>query len=299
MYYGLNNLLDGVNNMSLIKLNFISFREISAHLTLRLELAQSLGATLRVAECLKSLCYMDLERWKLDDCEIKLQGIEQILDIEAFGLSMKSKCDEFRDERANTISSLRRMDVDDPVRDVMEDNASPILRKKIFVPPEFMLHDKCECYRCLNIPYQYLIFSCTFIRAQMYALKKYSLLALQHYQGTLDVREKVLARENKRIVRKNDNKFGKYYRWRKYYTTVDYVMMLIDFSKFVMHHETEPREMEAMEIAFEAINICRKNNLQTHPVFTMANELLFSYRLQKLDPSFKGKGKQIFIHKIN
>ncbi|XP_043467661.1 uncharacterized protein LOC122501934 [Leptopilina heterotoma] len=288
MYYGLNNLLDGVNNMSLIKLNFISFREISAHLTLRLELAQSLGATLRVAECLKSLCYVDLKRWKLDDCEVKLQGIEQILDVEAFGLSMKTKSNEFRDERANTICSSRRMDVDDPVRDVMEDNASPILRKKIFVPPEFMLHDKCECYRCLNIPYQHLIFSCTFIRAQMYALKKYSLLALQHYQGALDVRAKVLARENKRILKKNDDKFGKYYHWRKYYTTVDYVMMLIDFSKFLMYHETEPREMDAMEIAFEAINICQKYNLQTHPVFTAANELLFSYRLQKLDPSFKG-----------
>ena len=275
---------------------FISFREISAHLTLRLELAQSLGATLRVAECLKSLCFIDLSRLKLNDCEVKLQGLEQILDVEGFGLSMKNKCPTSI-FRSNIVLSPRHMDVDDPLRDVIQNEASPILRKKIFVPPEFMLHDNCSCYRCENIPYQYLVFSSTHIRAQIYALKNYSSVALQHFHGAFEVRRKLLEKEESRIVKKSQDSM-KLHSWQKYYSMVDYVSFLLDFSKFIMEYKI-PRVMEAVEVALEAINICKVYNLETHPVYFATEELVFQYRFQNIRNSIHGKLDFCILIKLN
>ena len=257
--------------------------EISAHLTFQLELAQSLGATLRVAECLKSLCLIDLSRVKLNDCEIKLQGLEQILDVEGFGLSMKNKSSK---HRLNIVTTSQYVDVDDPVRDVMQNEASPILGKKIFVPPEFVLHENCNCYRCKHIPYQYLVFSSSHIRAQMYALRSYSSAALQHFHGALEVRKKLLEKEESRILKESRNSL-KRHPWNKYYSMVDYVVFLLDFSKFIMGYKI-PREKEAMEIALEAVNICRVYNLETHPVYYAAVELIFQYRFQNLKDEIHG-----------
>lgn len=82
--------------------SLISYREVSSHLIYGMKVAQMLGMTLRIAEFLKYLCYIDLLRGKIEECEIKLQDLEHILCLENFQKSMKMKIKD----QANTEVKL-------------------------------------------------------------------------------------------------------------------------------------------------------------------------------------------------
>ncbi|XP_014488784.1 PREDICTED: uncharacterized protein LOC106751968 isoform X2 [Dinoponera quadriceps] len=176
-------------NLSMRVNHLLSFRDICAHLVRRVKSAQSLGAVMRTAELLKSLCYIDLSRTKLDDCEVKLQGLEHMLDIETFQLSMNSKPSAVEVSGHLAVSPAR---IVDPVRDVPQRDASPVLGKKVFDLPKFALHGKnCDCYKCENASYQYLVFTTTYIRAQLYALQCHNTVALDHFYGAFKIRQKL------------------------------------------------------------------------------------------------------------
>jgi hypothetical protein len=74
--------------------SLLSFRDVTAHLTYGLKVAQSFGMTLRIAQFLKYFCYIDLLRVQTENCEVRLQDLEHILCLEQFNVSMKAKFQE-------------------------------------------------------------------------------------------------------------------------------------------------------------------------------------------------------------
>jgi len=178
-----------------MKINsLLSSRGISPDLVRRLKSAQSLGAVMRTAELLKTLCYIDLSRSQLNDCEVKLQGLEHVLDMETFQLSMNSKLIQTLSTHLATPTRFV-----DPVRDISEHNTSPVLTKQVFGLPKFVLHVDCDCYKCGNLSYRYLVFATTYIRAQLCVLQNQDSAALDYFHGAFKIRQKLFGEKRGRI----------------------------------------------------------------------------------------------------
>ncbi|TGZ50751.1 uncharacterized protein [Temnothorax longispinosus] len=259
-------------NLSLRINSLLSFRGISPDLVRLLKSAQSLNAMLRTAELLKSLCYIDLSRLQLDDCEVKLQGLEHMLNIETFQLSMESKSVE----APFTYLAVTPTKIGDPVRDMSQYGASPELGKKVFDLPKFTLHTDCDCYKCGNVSYQYMVFATTYIRAQLYALQNHTAAALDHFHGAFEIRRK-LFEEEKSVLPENwpcDEIGVKRFSWQIRFYIIDYIQLLIDFCYF-LKTKVASRQKDAFDITNLAINICCKYTLERHPVYKTAKELAF------------------------
>lgn len=274
-------------NLSMRVNHLLSFREISAHLVRRVKSAQSLGAVMRTAELLKSLCYIDLSRAKLDDCEVKLQGLEHMLDIETFQLSMKLQ----PNLDASTHLAVSPVRIVDPVRDVPQRDASPVLGKKVFDLPKFALHKNCNCYKCENASYQYLVFTTTYIRAQLYALQCDNTMALDHFYGAFKIRQKLFGEEETVLPESQtcDEIGVKRFSWQARSYITDYVQLLVDFSYFLEVNITS-RPQNASDIANLAINICQKYKLEKHPVYILAEEVVLNSVFQTIlaSPDYSG-----------
>jgi len=256
--------------------SLLSFRGISADLVRRLKAAQSLGAVIRTAELLKSLCYIDLSRSQLNDCEVKLQGLEHILDIETFQLSMNSKPVDVLSTLAVTPTKIM-----DSIKELPQHDTSPVLGKKVFDLPNFILHSNCDCYKCCNMSYQYLVFVTTYIRAQLYSSQNHIALAFDHFHGAFKIRQK-LFKEEKSILSNKCNEISmKQFSWQTRFYITDYVQLLIDFCYFLKTNVTS-REQDTFDIANLAINLCHEYKLKGHPVYVSAKELAFDNDFQPI-----------------
>ncbi|CAL7939090.1 unnamed protein product [Xylocopa violacea] len=269
---GFDMLFSATVNLSLRMNSLLSFREIGAHLVRRLKTAQALGATMRVAEILKSLCYIDLSRVQLNDCEVKLQGLEHILNIEAFKASMNSSNTKNKSE--NILSTPIR--VIDPIRDVPQNDTSPVLRNKVFDLPEFMCHNECSCYLCQNVSYHYLVFTSTHIRAQLYALQENIAASLQHFNGAFKIKEKLVKAEKYKL-KSNDAHIS----WQERFYSIDYVLLLINFAYFWRNY-LNTREEKLVSMILLVSQICEMYKLNGHPIYMAAKELMLDYHFQKI-----------------
>ncbi|XP_076761379.1 uncharacterized protein LOC143429594 [Xylocopa sonorina] len=269
---GFDMLFSATVNLSLRMNSLLSFREIGAHLVRRLKTAQALGATMRVAEILKSLCYIDLSRIQLNDCEVKLQGLEYILNIESFKASMN--CSNIKNNSENVLSTPIR--VIDPIRDVPQNDTSPVLRNKVFDLPEFMCHNNCSCYFCQNVSYHYLVFTSTHIRAQLYALQENIAASLQHFNGAFKIKEKLMKTEKYKL-KCNDA----YVSWQERFYSIDYVLLLINFSYFWRNYLNK-REEKLVSMILLVSRICEMYKLNGHPIYMAAKELMLDYHFQKI-----------------
>lgn len=279
-------------NLSIRLNSLLSFRGINPDLVLVLKSAQSLNAMLRTAEILKSMCYIDLSRFQLDDCEVKLQGLEHMLNIETFQLSMESKSIEI----PLTHLAVTPTKIMDPVRDTPQNDASPVLGKKVFDLPKFALHTDCDCYKCGNISYQYMVFVTTYIRAQLYALQDHTTAALDHFYGAFKIRQR-LFEEEKSVLPENwpCNEIGvKRLSWQIRFYIIDYIQLLIDFCYF-LKTKIMSRQENVIDIINLAINTCCKYKLELHPVYEMAKELALDNELQRKSSHFS---LSMFIYHI-
>ncbi|XP_043509177.1 uncharacterized protein LOC122528276 [Frieseomelitta varia] len=269
--FGFDILLSATVNLSLRMNSLLSFQEISAHLVRRLKSAQILGATIRVAEILKSLCYIDLSRVQLNDCEVKLQGLEHILSIETFKVSTNSNLTKMNS--GNILQTPTR--VIDPIRDLPEYNTSPVLQNKVFSLPEFMRHEDCNCYFCQNISYHYLVFTSTHIRAQLYAFQKNIAASLQHFHGAFKIKENLIKMKEYIPLCMPI----KYLPWQERFYIIDYVLLLINFSYFLRSFFNTKQE-KIRNIISLAIRICDTNKLKGHPIYMTVNELMLDHSFQ-------------------
>ncbi|XP_011860975.1 PREDICTED: uncharacterized protein LOC105558076 [Vollenhovia emeryi] len=264
-------------NLSMRINSLLSFRGISPDLVRLLKSAQSLNVMLRTAELLKLLCYIDLSRLQLDDCEVKLQGLEHMLNIETFQLSMESKPVEIPVSHL-AVTPTR---IADPVRDAPQHDASPVLGKKVFDLPKFTLHRDCDCYKCGNVSYQYMVFVTTCVRAQLYALQNHTAAALDHFHGAFEIRRR-LFEEEKSVLPENwprDEVGAKRFSWQIHFYITDYIQLLIDFCYF-LKTKMASRQEDVRDIINLAINVCRKYQLKEHPVYKMAEELALDHEFQ-------------------
>lgn len=261
-------LLTSTSYISLQMNSLLSYREISSHLMNRLKISQAAGATLRVAECLKHLCFIDLSHMQLDDCMVKLQGLEFILQTEYIEESKNAK---------NPASLTTERGHSD---------ASPILRKTVFKVPDFFSHKECcNCYKCSCVDYQYLVVSSAHVRAQLYFLQGNNDEALEHFAGSFQLRVKMLDVEK---TRENNN--GIRYPWNCYYKTVEFVLLLVDFSRCIRVLGSDDRY--GIEIAQDAVDLCEQFQLKDHPIYFTAKELLLEYqfyRVFKSDDSYRSQ----------
>ncbi|CAK9811831.1 hypothetical protein ANTPLA_LOCUS7184 [Anthophora plagiata] len=277
--FGFDILLSATVNLSFRMNSLLSFREIGAHLVRRLKTAQTLGATIRVAEVLKSLCYIDLSRAQLNDCEVKLQGLEHILNIETFKLSMNSNRTKINSENI-FVSPIRNVD---PIRDVPQNDSSPVLRNKVFDLPKFMYHKDCDCYICHNVTYHYLVFSSTHIRAQLYALQENISASLQHFHGAFKIKEN-LTKTRKYIEKRNE-----YSSWQERFYNIDYILLLINFAYFLRSYSSTTQE-KITGIVLLAEQICDMNKLKGHPIYMTVQELIIDSSFRELfDTSNRSK----------
>lgn len=270
-------LFNATINLSMKINSLLSSRGISPDLVRRLKSAQSLGAVMRTAELLKTLCYIDLSRLQLNDCEVKLQGLEHILDMETFQLSMN--CKPVQTLSTDLATPTRFVD---PVRDLQRQNSSPVLTKQIFDLPKFALHVDCDCYKCGNMSYQYLVFATTYIRAQLCILQNQNSTALGYFHGAFKIRQKLFG-EKDSVLPENwplDEIGVKRFSWQVRFYIADYVQLLIDFCYFLKTNVSE--QQNALEIINLAINVCHKYKLEDHPVYVLAKELALDNAFQSV-----------------
>uniref|UniRef100_A0A0C9QDY0 ESPL1_1 protein n=1 Tax=Fopius arisanus TaxID=64838 RepID=A0A0C9QDY0_9HYME len=246
-----------------------SYREVTAHLVRRLKVCQPKISVLRVAEILKYLCIIDLSRNQLEDCEVKLQGMEHILQMETFSGFMEREVMKIPDS-SSFLNAFPDRALMDPIRDIPQNDSSPILRRERFALPDFMSHgQKCKCFTCVDDAYKFLVFSCTHIRAQLYTLQNLRHYARQHFEGALNISEKLLD-----LSRKEDN--------YQYYYIIDYVLFLLDFIRFLKKDNSTYEE--GRKFVCWALEICDIYKLECHPVYMSAMEIVFEYRFEKVFP---------------
>ncbi|XP_012278117.1 uncharacterized protein LOC105698439 [Orussus abietinus] len=257
--YSYDILLSATCNLALRMNALLTFREISMHLVVRLNSAQKLGATLRVAECLKMLCFLDISRARVEDCEVKLQGLEHILGTEDVSPSTNSTTSlEFMSEKF-LVDLTRNARIE-------QNDASPVLRRKPYIPPAFLEHVNCDCYKCTNIAYQHLVFSSTHIRAQLYALQQQSKLATLFFLGAYQLRMRLLKKESTLQHVRN-----------LHYKMVEYVQFLLDYARFLIIDS--PEELEGpFSFITEAFNVCLNYRLQSHPIYFTVKEFALEMR---------------------
>ncbi|XP_046747524.1 uncharacterized protein LOC124411978 [Diprion similis] len=263
-------LLTCTADLSLSMNSVLSFKEISSHLTNRLKLAQSSGLTLRVAECLKNLCFIDLSRMHLDDCLVKLQGLEYILDIEHITESQNTNNPE-----------TQTMGLNEPgCRDSRVNDSSPVFRKTVFKQPQFLEHKNCLCYKCSSVYYQNLVLASTRIRAQLYFLQGYLKEAMSHFSGAFTLQRKMLwSKHPETFAWQNvpESNRVKRHPWKCYYNAVEYVLFLINFSRFIRELDSDDKQ-NGISVALEAVDICERFHLQSHPIYVSAKEMVFEYQ---------------------
>ncbi|XP_063990961.1 uncharacterized protein LOC135169682 [Diachasmimorpha longicaudata] len=251
-----------------IRMNALfSFREIVAHLARRLKIYQPKISVIRVAELLKYLCFIDLSRNQLEDCEVKLQGMEYILQME---MAEESEHREFvkipeSSTFTSTVSPHRGVD---PIRDIPHNDSSPILRREKFATPDFVSHgQQCECFRCSNEAYKFLVFSCTHIRAQLYTLQNLKHYARQHFEMALNISKTLLD-----LSRKENNYQFQY--------IIDYVLFLLDYARFLKRDLSTYDE--GKKVVSWILNICDIYRLKCHPVFESAMDIIAEYRFEEV-----------------
>lgn len=246
---------------------------------------------MRVAELLKTLCYIDLSRSQLNDCEVKLEGLEHILNIETFQSSSSSSSSSYSIKTEPGVSAVRGSSsatlpvtpakIIDPVRDMAQLDTSPLLSKRVFDPPKFIDHVNCDCYKCVNAAYKYAVFAATYIRAQLYALRDYNGAAANHFHGAFRIKRDLFAGFAEEspartgISRQTD---ARRFSWQARFYITDYVQLLIDFCYFLKVKTT--RQQEALGLINLAINTCRKHGLEGRPVYVSAGELALDINFQ-------------------
>lgn len=142
----------------------------------------------------------------------------------------------------------------------------------MFLAPDFMSHTTfCNCFFCSNISYQYLTFSCSHIRAQLYSLLNYTLEAKVHFQGAMNIKSKVDEMDSDKARQ------CKNYQWKRNQNfTVDGLLCLLDYTVYLIDFYPKQEE-DALALIEEIMDAAVKNDLSKHYVYNQATELYLQH----------------------
>ncbi|KAJ4441506.1 hypothetical protein ANN_11362 [Periplaneta americana] len=187
------------------RLNLYLFwpREARCFMKGDLILSQKLGLTTRTAQFLNLLAHVDIMCCNVDDCQVKLQGIQFLLQLEcryqqydAARKVQESAIDKELSSRLKqlTLDAMKLNQFrDSSIRNRNSPCGSPNLRKMKFVLPEFINHESdCKCGMC-NIPaLQTLVLDFTYIQAQLYRNQSELERALEFFEGGIQLYQQLL-----------------------------------------------------------------------------------------------------------
>lgn len=119
----------------------------------------------RAAYALVDLAHADLYSYHLADCQIKIEGLDNILGPldnqpkpkKAF-IKEPKQVEQAFDEMVSDFGEIM-LEVPVPTRKYQNTLGSPVLSFRPFTLPSFLFHDgECKCLRCINIEYKELMF---------------------------------------------------------------------------------------------------------------------------------------------
>lgn len=281
MFDAWSNLMNVTSELVYRMNSWLSYREIDTHIMLRLKMSQCSGWYLRTAECLKNLCLLDLSRNQVTSCESNLLELERVLDMQGIKESMKGKSAKCSQAVPSLTSLLADSRPISPYRDCSfltnaqpanQRYTSPVLQHKVFVMPEFLEHKKqCDCLRCENSMYKYLVFACTYIRAQLYVEMGEAEHALDHFFGGIKILGKIADQEgNIRESAIYTNEVVK----------VDVVSFLVDYCR--MLKRSSATYNSAYVVLNYILNVCKQLKLEKHPIYFHVLEFVSDYHFEHM-----------------
>ncbi|KAJ8960558.1 hypothetical protein NQ318_013847 [Aromia moschata] len=163
--YEISVLLDANEELARLYHDLRSPREVRAYCRQTVLLAQKLVLPFRCASYLVYLAHADLRSTRLDDCQVKLNGLADILQLarRAVGADVHPEPPGGRglEKDVETITgNLQEMVLDLPVPSHYRRQlspSSPTLVVQPFRAPAFLRHAYCECLPCVSVEYQELV----------------------------------------------------------------------------------------------------------------------------------------------
>ncbi|CAD6211269.1 GSCOCG00010980001-RA-CDS, partial [Cotesia congregata] len=275
LLYKLDIALDFMSHVSQSINSLKSYEQISMYFTHSLRTVHQLGSTLRVAECLKNLCFVNLWCNQLKDCEVNLQKLKSILKLDSsnFDEGTNSKND------VNIVcdNSLKPVKV---VRDIPQSDASVVLLTETFSSLGLKKHDKnCKCFNCFkceNFAYNYYVFSYTHISAKLYAALNNVEQAVDHFYEAMEI--------VKKLIDAQVENFETISLWYMHF-----VLFLLDFAKFIKDSKSQTGA-DTQSIIDYAISICIRYNIKNHLIYLRVKELVSEDDFQNNCPDYAGYG---------
>ncbi|XP_060527545.1 uncharacterized protein LOC132702784 [Cylas formicarius] len=190
-------------------------------------LTQKMLLPLRCASFLLFLAHSDLLTSKFDHCNVKLNGVNVIFNLEKSKSSyhIDTSCDKQNSDSQeleidNVTNQIQELALDLPQHYKQFSPSSPNLRVEGFSLPTFMKHkDECCCFQCMCFEYHLLL------------LEKHHLHALLNLsQNQIELGEEFLYGGQKMYLRLKD-KYKHYKLKAKTYVSVD---LIFDFDDYFM-----------------------------------------------------------------
>lgn len=223
--------------------------------------AQKMALPLRVFVFLYDLAYADLLCCRLDDCEVKVTGMDHILSLDSSFAKISAIDDLTVKEKKTTAKSSIKTDTIEVIIDDFDEltlgelirstnPASPILRCERFKMPIFINHtENCSCLYCTCSEYQIFAIKKTLIRAMLYEHKKYITVAEEFFRGAIELL-KVLKISSCSVI---------------------YGTVILEYGNFLQRRN---RISEAKMLNIEAISRIKRNGLELKEAY-LYNELVF------------------------
>ncbi|KAJ8973354.1 hypothetical protein NQ317_001398 [Molorchus minor] len=194
--YELSILLEANDELAKLYYNLRCPREVRAYCRETVILAQKLVLPLRCATYLVYLAHADLKSTRYDDCQVKLNGLADILcltkrDMQAPEETGPPKFTNMEKEVEAVTNEMQEMVLDLPVPNHYKRQFSPSSPTLVIQPfhlPSFLSHNtNCDCFCCICFEYQELVLEKIRLDAFINVKRGNPKVARDFFVGALDL----------------------------------------------------------------------------------------------------------------
>ncbi|KAL1494294.1 hypothetical protein ABEB36_009916 [Hypothenemus hampei] len=175
-------------------------RDLRAYTRQTLTLTQKSAIPLRCVQFLLLLAYSDVVTNRVDDCNVKLNGIDDIFDLTNFiepvleqSYASKLNNSPTNDvECGSIVESMRNLSIDAHQFDKQYRPSSPTLKIDGFRQPQFLEHESnCLCFMCVNVEFQQMQLQQYHAKAKLYAAQGEYCIAVDFLKGAIHLYERL------------------------------------------------------------------------------------------------------------
>ncbi|XP_023311601.1 uncharacterized protein LOC108915889 [Anoplophora glabripennis] len=284
-----NNKLDGSYEMSilldtneeLVKLfhSMRSPREARSYCKETIILTQQLVLPIRCANYLVYLAHADLRSSRYNDCQVKIEGLTDILCLRKYNLKVDQEnkppsCDaDIEKDIVDLTNNLQEMVLDLPVPNSYKKQFSPSSPALVIQPfhlPAFLNHEEdCECFYCLCLEYQMLVLEKTRLDALLNVKQNNFTISTDFFHGAQNFYE--LCSQKYKSTFETIVKFISYDLIPEYDKEMfgPYGFILLDYSAHLMRTKNKS---EALRITDKLIDLASSRKVRYVYLY---NEALF------------------------